>query len=115
LNKGNLIPQTLERYQLWNGIKKLAEGARPLNFYDGFLGANAYFYLSDGNHRFAIDTRPEVWIEMSYPAKSSSYRITFDAMGIPQPSIENLLKFNNNEISLADLIGEDLSKAFLFK
>jgi hypothetical protein len=116
-----LVPRELVRRAAWNPLytevltKKLASGAKPLKQYPGFLAANAYFYLSDGNHRFAIDTRPEVWIEMSYPAQSSSYGITFDAMGIRQPSVENLLKFNNNEISLADLIGEDLSKAFIFK
>lgn len=115
-----LVPRDLVRRAAWNPLytevltKKIAEGARPLKYYDGFLAANAYFYLSDGNHRFHIDTRPEVWIQMSYPAKTASYRISFDAMGIRQPDIEVLHKFNTGESSLTDLIGPEAAKLFFF-
>lgn len=115
-----LVPRDLVKRAAWNPLytevltKKLADGSRPLKYYDGFLAANAYFYLSDGNHRFHIDTRPEVWIEMSYPAKTASYRISFDAMGITQPSIEALHKFNTGESSLTDLIGPEAAKLFFF-
>ena len=89
-------------------------GERPLSVYPGFIGADANFYLSDGNHRFAVDQRPEVWVELGYPALNSSLPITFDALGISQPSVEQKLQLMNGEISLVDLIGAVLAQKFFY-
>lgn len=106
-----LVPREMVKHAAWNPlstevlIQKMQSNAPKLSVFPGFLGADAKFYLSDGNHRFAVDTRPEVWIEMSFPAKSSSFSISFDAMGIPQPSLEQKLQLLKNEITLQDILG----------
>ncbi len=104
------VPRNLIRVAAWNPIyhevlvKKATEGFEQLAKYPGFLAADGYFYLSDGNHRFTLDQREFVWIEMSYPAQTSSMRITFDAIGLPQPSLENLILYYTRQINLNDLI-----------
>lgn len=104
------IPRNRIRVAAWNPIyhevllKKVQQGGQPLKKYPAFLAANGYFYLSDGNHRFTLDTREEVWVEMSYPVRTSSMGITFDAMGLVQPSIEDLILYDQGEKSLVDII-----------
>ena len=95
----------------WNpiyteGLKaKIASGQRKLAQYPAFLATNGIFYLSDGNHRYILDDRPEVWLEMSYPARTASMSNSFDAIGLAQPSIEKLVSLQKGEITLEDLIG----------
>ena len=115
-----LVPRNRVKVAAWNPIyhevilKKISQGGTPLKEYPGFLGADGYFYLSDGNHRFTIDRRELVWIEMSYPAKSSSLAITFDAMGIPQPKIEDLIQFYQGETDLKDLMPQKTLSEIVF-
>ncbi len=116
-----LAARTMVKRAAWNPIyskvlqQKIESGQRPLAKYPSFIGTDGFFYLSDGNHRFTIDNRPEVWLEMSYPARTSSMSNTFDAIGIPQPSIENLAKLLANEITLESLIGETFAAKIIFR
>lgn len=115
-----LVPREIISRAAWNPIysevvqKKLADGVKPPAQYPAFVGANGLIYPTDGNHRLIIDGRKEVWIEMSYPARTASFSNTFDAIGIPQPSIEKLLQFDNKEIDLPGLIGADSAARFIY-
>lgn len=106
-----LVPKTLIGRAAWNPIysevlqAKIAAGTKPPEVYDGFLATNGTFYLTDGNHRFILDSREKVWIQMSNPAKSSSMAVSFDAIGLSQPSVEVLIDFFNGKLTLEDLIG----------
>ncbi len=126
INKANksiriLTPRQMIGRAAWNPIysevlrAKIANGHRQLSEYPAFLATNGTFYLSDGNHRFMLDTRTEVWLEMSYPAKTSSMSISFDAIGLSQPSIEKQLSLMNKEITLEELIGEELAAKLIYR
>lgn len=116
-----LAPRQMIGRAAWNPIysavlqEKLANGHRQLKEYPAFLATNGTFYLSDGNHRFVLDTRQEVWLEMSYPAKTASMSISFDAIGLPQPSIENQLRLMNKEITLEDLIDKAIAAKLIYR
>ncbi len=116
-----LAPRNMVGRAAWNPLSsavlqaKIANGHRQLSQYPAFLATNGTFYLSDGNHRFALDARPEVWLEMSYPAKTSSMSVSFDAIGIPQPSIEKQLSFFNKEITLEDLVAPAIAERILYR
>lgn len=106
-----LVPKSLIGRAAWNPIysevlqAKIAAGTKPPEVYDGFLATNGIFYLTDGNHRFILDSREKVWIQMSHPAKSSPMSVSFDAIGLKQPSVEVLMDFFNGKLTLEDLIG----------
>lgn len=118
---GILTPRSMIGRAAWNPIysevlqAKIANGHQQLKKYPAFLATNGTFYLSDGNHRFILDTRSEVWLEMSYPAKTASMSISFDAIGLPQPSIEKQLKLMNKELTLEDLIGEVIAAKLIYR
>lgn len=106
------VPRTMVGRAAWNPLysevlqAKISAGKKPPEVYDGFLATNGTFYLMDGNHRFAaLETRDRVWIQMSYPAKTASMSISFDAIGLAQPSPEVLMDFFNGKLTLEDMIG----------
>lgn len=115
-----LVPREMIRRAAWNPIysevlqKKISDGTKPLAHYPAFIAGNGVFYLSDGNHRFILDSRKEVWLELSYPAKTSPFSISLDAIGIAQPTIDKLLQFKNREIDLPGLIGEANAGLFIY-
>lgn len=106
-----LVPKALISRAAWNPIysevlqAKIAAGTKPPEVYDGFLATNGLFYLTDGNHRFILDGREKVWIQMSNPAKTASMSVSFDAIGLKQPSAEVLMDFFDGKLTLEDLIG----------
>jgi hypothetical protein len=106
-----LVPKSIISRAAWNPIysevlqAKIAAGTKPPEVYDGFLATNGLFYLTDGNHRFILDSREKVWIQMSNPAKTASMSISFDAIGLKQPSVEVLMNFFDGKLTLEDLIG----------
>ena len=105
------VPRNLVGRAAWNPIytevlqDKISKGVKPPEIYDGFLATNGTFYLTDGNHRFILDQRQEVWIRLSYPAKTASMSISFDAFGFSQPKVETLVEFFDGKKTLEDLIG----------
>lgn len=115
-----LAPRDMVGRAAWNPlytevlIAKMA-GHRTLAKYPAFLATNGIFYLSDGNHRFALDTRQEVWVEMSFSATTSSMSISFDAIGLRQPPTEDLVRLQNNETTLEDLIGSSNAARIIYR
>jgi hypothetical protein len=106
------VPKSMVGRAAWNPLysevlqAKISAGGKPPEVYDGFLATNGVFYLTDGNHRFAaLETREKVWIKMSYPAKTASMSVSFDAIGLSQPSVEVLMDLFNGKLTLEDMVG----------
>ena len=106
------VPKAMVGRAAWNPLysevlqAKISAGGKPPEVYDGFLATNGVFYLTDGNHRFAaLENREKVWIKLSNPAKTASMAVSFDAIGLAQPSVEVLMDFFNGKLTLEDLIG----------
>lgn len=116
-----LAPRHMIGRAAWNPIysevlqAKMTNGHRQLSEYPAFIATNGTFYLSDGNHRFILDTRAEVWLEMSYPAKTSSMSVSFDAIGLSQPPVEKQLALMNKEITLEELIGHANAAKLIYR
>ena len=116
------VPRSMIGRAAWNPLysevlqAKISAGGKPPEVYDGFLATNGVFYLTDGNHRYAaLETREKVWINMSYPAKTSSMAITFDAIGLAQPSVEVLMDFFDGKLTLEDLVGGANAARIIYK
>lgn len=115
-----LVPREIIGRAAWNPlytnvlVAKMSSGQTSMKHYPAFLATNGIFYLTDGNHRFSLDSRPEVWVEMSFPVMTSSMSISFDAMGIPQPPVEKLVKLQMGEITLEDIIGKALADKIIY-
>lgn len=116
------VPRTMVGRAAWNPlysevlVAKISSGKKPPEVYDGFLATNGTFYLMDGNHRFAaLETRDKVWIQMSNPAKTASMSISFDAIGLAQPSPEVLMDLFNGKLTLEDMIGGANAARILYR
>ncbi len=113
------VPRANIKRAAWNPIsntvilKKIESGFRRIQNYDGFLAADGYFYLSDGNHRFALDHRQEVVIKLSNPVSVSSLSDSLDAIGISQPSPDKLVLYQQGRLALEDLVGEAHAKRLI--
>ena len=116
-----LVPRGLIKRAAWNPIysevlqQKIQSGTPPPAAYPAFVASDGHIYLSDGNHRFILDQRGEVWVEMGIPIRTVSLSVSFDALGIPQPSIEKIISFNEGAIDLAELAGADSNSKFFYK
>lgn len=113
------VPRARIKRAAWNPLssevlrKKIEDGFPKVRAYEAFLAADGYFYLLDGNHRFYLDDRQEVSIKISRPIAISSLSTTLDAMGVPQPKIENLVLYHQGKLALENLIGEDVAKSLI--
>lgn len=113
------VPRANIKRAAWNPIsnsvilKKIQNGFRRVQSYDGFLAADGYFYLSDGNHRFALDHRQEVVIKVSNPVSVSSLSDSLDALGISQPKPDQLVLYQQGRLALEDMVGEAGAKRLI--
>ncbi|MCO5144350.1 MAG: hypothetical protein M9962_14785 [Oligoflexia bacterium] len=109
------IDRTFVRRPAWNPLestKKIIEmadkGVPPPKAYSAVIGNDENLYLLDGNHRFHIDTRKSVIIEVSYPPKSVEWRGMLDLIGASQPSEEEIFKLYLGELKPEELFPKNL-------
>ena len=104
------VPASQVAHPAWNPLSEtnLMYMARdrvpPPDAWPTSVGLDGKFYLQDGNHRFAISGKQEVWVRIAFPPRTEPLRIFLDTWGVTQPRMGDVVRLYRGETTIWEFL-----------